>query len=110
MLPSAVASPELRDTHCVRPHRFINRLPVSSHTYTHSERGERDRQRDGKKNSFVQRLSGNKRRMGAVTSESDSTKETGIDREKKGNQRDRQRLVMEKLRKKKTSEIEGLKE
>lgn len=90
MLPSAVDSLELRDTHCVRPHRFINRLPVSSHVYTWRA-GERDR-RGGReeKNSFVLRLSGNKRRMGAVTSESDRMKE--------GQQRERH-SVMEKWRK-----------
>lgn len=35
-------------------------------------------------------LSGNKRQMGAVTSESDRMKETEIEREKKGSKRDSQ--------------------
>lgn len=37
-LPAAVDCPVLTDTHCESPRRFINRLPGSSHTYTHSER------------------------------------------------------------------------
>lgn len=93
MLPSAVDSLQLRDSHCVRPHRFINRLPVSSHTYTHIVSGrETGREAGGRKTGcFVLRLSGNKRQMGAVTSESKRMKETEIEREKKGNKRDRQR-------------------
>lgn len=88
-LPATVDCPVLMDTHCESPRRFINRLSGSSHTYTHSER-KTDRQAERKTERFVLQLSGNKRRMGAVTSESGRLKETEIEGEKEGNKRDEQ--------------------
>lgn len=76
-------------------HRFINGLPVSSHSERGRDKGRETRR--GKTECFVLRLSGNKRQMGAVTSESDR-----IEREKESNRkrikgiRRERHLVMEK--------------
>lgn len=67
---------------CVR--RFINTLPVSSHTYTQCAGGWGETLGE-EKHCFVLCVSGNKRRMGAVTSERDRMKVTEVETKKKGN-------------------------
>lgn len=99
MLPSAVASLELRDTHCVRPCRFINRLPVSSHTYTHSER---ERDSGGEKKLFCAAAEWEqKTNGGSYIRERQNERDRDRKRKEGQEERDRQHSVMEKLREKK---------
>ena len=81
-------------------------LRTHTHTYSHERRGEKTAGREAgrkRETAVVPRLSGNKRRMGAVTSESDRTKET--EREEK-----RGAAEGETVGDGGTSEIEGVKE